>query len=219
MSSKRVVVRNRGILNCCFRTRFGSISPHARTREIRKMDQSSPRFQSAVANSNALSEYIIDDLRNESPKAIRALTDSGHLVSLKNASISTRVAVRNIDVVLYEHDKLPIISAQMAVEHKTVMTAHGKARLNRYGDIIAYCNHMHNHRSDCVVGATVVINTSETYENPDAFARGLERPKFKMAKVVKDTVQVFERIPLRETPDESNDSPEALTIIVINYDR
>ena len=172
----------------------------------------------SAANSNALSEYIIDDLRNESPKAIRALTDSGHLVSLKNASISTRVAVRNIDLVLYEHDKLPIISAQMAVEHKTVMTAHGKARLNRYGDIIAYCNHMHNHRSDCVVGATVVINTSETYENPDAFARGLERPKFKMAKVVKDTVQVFERIPLRETPDESNDSPEALTIIVINYD-
>jgi hypothetical protein len=172
----------------------------------------------SAANSNALSEYIIDDLRNASPKAIRALIDSGSVVPLKNASVSTKVAVRNIDLVLYELKALPVISVQVAVEHKTVMTAHGKARLNRYGDIIAYCNHMHNHRRECVVGATVVINTSEVYENPDAFARGLERPKFKMDKVVRDTVKVFEKIPVRESPDEPNDSPEALAIIVVNYD-
>ena len=77
---------------------------------------------------------------------------------------------------------------------------------------------MHNHRRDCVVGATVVINTSENYENPDAFARGMERPKFKMDKVVRDTVKVFQNIPLRETPDEPNDSPEALAVIIVNYD-
>ena len=98
------------------------------------------------------------------------------------------------------------------------MTAHGKARLNRYGDIIAYCNHMHNHRRDCVVGATVVINTSELYENPDAFAKGLVRPKFKMDRVVKDTVKVFEGIPLREAVDDANDCPEALAVIVVEYD-
>jgi hypothetical protein len=171
-----------------------------------------------AANSNALSEYIIDDLRNVSPKAIRTVIDSRSLVPLKNASVSTKVTVRNIDLVLYEFEALPVISVQIAVEHKTVMTAHGKARKNRYGDIIAYCNHMHNHRRECVVGATVVINTSETYENPDAFARGLERPKFKMDKVVRDTVKVFENIPLRESPDDPNDSPEALAVIIVNYD-
>ena len=171
-----------------------------------------------AANSNALSEYIIDDLRNVSPKAIRTLIDSGSLVPLKNASVSTKVTVRNIDLVLYEFEALPVISVQVAIEHKTVMTAHGKARKNRYGDIIAYCNHMHNHRRDCVVGATVVINMSEAYENPDAFARGLKRPKFKMDKVVRDTVRIFENIPLRESPDEPNDSPEALAVIVVNYD-
>ena len=127
----------------------------------------------SAANSNALSEYIIDDLSYASPKAIGALIQSGHLVPLKNASVSTSVTVRNIDLVLYEKLMLPRICVQLSVEHKTVMTAHGKARKNRYGDIIAYCNHMHNHRRDCIVGATVVINTSEAYENPDAFARGL----------------------------------------------
>ncbi|HEV8588751.1 MAG TPA: hypothetical protein VGQ72_07720 [Pyrinomonadaceae bacterium] len=172
----------------------------------------------SAANSNALSEYIVEDLSRASPKAIKALIKSGHLVPLKNASVSTKVTVRNIDLVLYEKEALPQISVAISVEHKTVMTAHGKARKNRYGDIIAYCNHMHNHRRDCIVGATVVINTSELYENPDAFARGLQRPKFNMDKVVKDTVKIFESIPLRESLDDPNDTPEALAVIVVDYD-
>jgi hypothetical protein len=97
------------------------------------------------------------------------------------------------------------------------MTAHGKARKNRYGDVIAYCNHMHNHRRDCVVGATVVINTSALYLNPDAFAQNLVRLKFK-EKVLRDTIKIFEGIPLRESPEDPNDLPEALTVIVVDYD-
>lgn len=174
----------------------------------------SPRSQT---NSNALSEYIVDDLCVASPKAIGKLVRSEDLVPLKNASVSTSVTVRNIDLVLYERSMLPRICVQLSVEHKTLMTAHGKARKNRYGDIIAYCNHMHNHRRDCIVGATVVINTSELYENPDSFAKGLIRKKLNMEKVVVDTVGVFERIPLRESPDDPSDLPEALTVIVVDY--
>lgn len=173
-----------------------------------------PRSQK---NSNALSDFIIDDLCAASP-AIERLVRSEELAPLKNASVSTSVAVRNIDLVFYEKHLLPKLSVRVSVEHKTLMTAHGKARKNRYGDIIAYCNHMHNHRRDCVVGATVVINTSAAYKNPDAFAEGLERPTFKMEKVVKDTVRVFEGIPLRESQEQPNDQPEALTVIVVNYD-
>src|SRR5712691_12029861 len=173
-----------------------------------------PRSQT---NSNALSEFIMDDLCAASP-AIAERVRSEELVPLKNASVSTSVTVRNVDLVLYEKPMLPRLCVQLSVEHKTVMTAHGKARKNRYGDIIAYCNHMHNHRRECIVGATVVINTSELYENPDAFAKGLVRKKFKMEKVVKDTVKVFSGIPLRESPDDPNDLPEALTVIVVDYD-
>lgn len=127
----------------------------------------------------------------------------------------TRVAERSIDLVLMEGSaKLACLS----VEHKTIMTAHGKARKNRYGDIIAYCNHMHNHRKECIAGAIIVVNTSPLYENPDAFAKGIVRPKFKMEKVVADTIKIFDQIPLRERPEEPNDQPEALAVIVMNYD-
>jgi hypothetical protein len=173
-----------------------------------------PRSQT---NSNALSDFIIDDLKAAS-SAIERQIRSDELTPLINASVSTSVTIRNVDLVLYEKHLLPKLSVRLSVEHKTVMTAHGKARLNRYGDIIAYCNHMHNHRRECIVGATVVINTSALYENPDAFARGLVRPQFKMDKVVKDTVKIFTGIPLREFPEEPNDQPEALTVIVVDYD-
>jgi len=173
-----------------------------------------PRSQ---ANSNALSEFIVDDLCASSPKLER-LIQSDKLSPLKNASVSTSVTVRNVDLVLYEKQSLPNLSVRLSVEHKSVMTAHGKARLNKYEDIIAYCNHMHNHRRECVVGATVVINTSALSENPEAFARGLTRPKLKMEKVVGDTFKIFTGIPLRESPDDPNDQPEALTVIVVEYD-
>jgi hypothetical protein len=57
----------------------------------------------------------------------------------------------------------------------------------------------------------VVVNTSPEYENPDGFAKGLKRPRFKMTKVALDTVAIFSAIPLRN-------QPEALSVMVINYD-
>lgn len=170
----------------------------------------------AAKNSDALSEFIMEDLVAASP-GIAEMVRSERLVPLLNASVSTKVTVRNIDLVYYEKDLLPEISVQVSVENKSVMTAHVKARKNRYGDFISYSNHMHNHRRDCIVGATVIINTSQLYENPDGFARGLVRPNVNMDKVVRSTVKIFEGIPLRETPLDPNDTPEALAVIVVDY--
>ena len=170
-----------------------------------------PRSQ---ANSNALSEFVIADLRESCPAVANDL-DAKRLVPTKNADVRTRVASRNVDLVFLEAEPK---TSRAAVENKTIMTAHGKARWNRYGDLIAYCNHMHNHRPDCIAATIVIVNCSPAYENPDAFARGLLRPKFDMAKVVKDTVKIFADVPLRTSPDEPNDQPEALAVIVVDYD-
>lgn len=39
-----------------------------------------------------------------------------------------------------------------------------------------------------------------------------------MEKVVIDTIAVFQKIPLRDTPSDPTELPEALGIIVVNYD-
>lgn len=169
-----------------------------------------PRGQ---ANSNALSDFLVDDLQRFCPE-LSAHTASGEVTPVRNADVQTRVALRNVDLVF--RDKAGM--ARLAVEHKTIMTAHGKARWNRYGDVIAYCNHMHNHRRECIAAATVIINCSPGYENPDVFAKGLVRPRFDMRKTVVDTAKIFTSVPLRSVPDEPNDEPEALAVLIVDYD-
>ena len=173
-----------------------------------------PRSQ---ANSDALADFVVADLMATCP-ALSAALKAGGLKPLKNPGVRTKVAERSIDLVICEGTKTPDISVRVSVENKTIMTAHGKARKNRYGDLIAYSNHMHNHNRKCVAGAIVVVNISPAYENPDAFAKGLLRPKFKMEKIVADTVKIFDNIPLRDTVDDPNEIPEALAVIVVDYD-
>jgi len=137
-------------------------------------------------------------------------------VPAKNADVLTRVASRNVDLVLSE--KMPVVEVRAAVENKTIMTAHGKARWNRYGDIIAYSNHIHNHNRECIAAAIVVVNCSPAYANPDGFAKGLVRPRFNMPRVVEATVRIFADIPLRTNPNEPNDQPEGIAVLVMDYD-
>jgi hypothetical protein len=171
----------------------------------------------AQANSDALSDFVVSDLR-ESCQVLGAALASGELEARKNPNVQTKSSERSIDLVMHEKGTGPAISVRVSVENKTIMTAHGKARKNRYGDIIAYSNHMHNHRADCIAGAIVVVNLSPRYENPDSFAKGLQRPDFNMEKVVRDTIGIFARIPLRNDPSDPNDQPEALAVIVVDYD-
>ena len=173
-----------------------------------------PRSQ---ANSNALSEFVVRDLKQFCPR-LRSDLCTSHLRPQTNADVWTKVAGRNVDLVLEEEGAGPRISVRLAVEHKTIMTAHAKARWNRYGDIIAYSNHIHNHRRNCIAGTIVIINSSARYENPDSFAKGLRRPGFDMRKIVKDTVKIFADIPLRNDPGEPNDQPEAIAVVVLEYD-
>jgi hypothetical protein len=170
----------------------------------------------AQQNSNALSGFVIADLCAASP-LIQAALASGLLHEKKNAEVSTKVASRNVDLVLHTGEG-PAISVLTSVENKTIMAAHGKARKNRFGDLIAYSNHMHNHRRDCIATGIVVVNTSSIYENPDPFAKGLKRARFDMQKVVPDTIRLFGNLPLRDNPDEPSDQPEALAVIVVDYD-
>ena len=173
-----------------------------------------PRSQ---ANSDALADFVVTDLMATCPVLCNALR-TGKLKPLKNPNVRTKVAERSIDLVIFEQPEGPNISVRVSVENKTIMTAHGKARKNRYGDLIAYSNHMHNHNPKCVAGAIVVVNVSPAYENPDAFAKGLLRPKFKMEKVVADTIAIFDNIPLRDTAGDPSELPEAVAVIVVDYD-
>jgi hypothetical protein len=168
-------------------------------------------------NSDALADFVITDLRSNCG-LLRKYFDERRLIPRKNINVRTKVVERNVDLAIQDVAFLPVVLFPIAVENKTIMTAHWKARKNRYGDIIAYSNHIHNHYREGIAAAIVVVNTSLGYENPDGFAKGLVRPQFKMDRIVKDTTALFADIPLRESPDDPGDQPEAVAVIVVNYD-
>lgn len=173
-----------------------------------------PRSQKS---SNALSEFVVTDLRQASPPIDVALI-SGKLRQAPNSEVKTQVVGRNIDLVISEANNETEGRVVIAIENKTIMAAHGKARKNRFGDLIAYSNHIHNHNRDSIAAGILVINFSGAYENPDPFAKSLKRAKFDMLKVVGSTVELFANLPLREQADEPSDQPEALAVIIISYD-
>ena len=174
-----------------------------------------PRSQQ---NSDALSRFIIDDLCSQSPRLAEEV-ENKTLEARLNRAVRTRVAERNIDLVFVDPSVSgPLNTVRIAVENKTIMTAHGKARKNRYGDIIAYSNHIHNHSASTIAGAVLVVNVSPNYRNPDPFASELSRQYPNMAKIVLDTIGIFTSIPLRKGKEEPNDQPEALAVLVIDYD-
>lgn len=176
-----------------------------------------PRSQ---RHSNVLSNYILDDLIHLSTR-IADDVERGVAQIERNRNVETLVAFRNVDFVLTDVSvEGPLRQTRLSIEHKSIMTAHGKARKNRLGDIFAYVNHIHNHNPMAIAAVTMVINTSPAYINPDSFARELERTHLtsdSWARLIRETVRLFASIPLRHSSSEPNDQPEALAIILVEY--
>jgi len=57
-------------------------------------------------------------------------------------------------------------STHIAVELKTVMTEHGKARKNRKRDLEAHHQHVHDYDRQCIAAGVIVVNASQTFKSP-----------------------------------------------------
>jgi len=167
--------------------------------------------------SVALSGFVVDDLKDRS-SAIRGALASGSLVLEADADVATPSLERNIDMVLWTGSSPKSRQVALAVENKLILAAHGKARKNRLGDIVAFSNHIHNANRRAVVGGLIVVNLSAEYENPDPFADGMTRPTFVMENVVRDTVDIYARLPQRSSAESPHDQPEAFGVFVVRYD-
>lgn len=110
------------------------------------------------------------------------------------------------------------IAARITLENKTIMTAHGKARTNRYGDARAYAAHVHNSSPATIAGFTVVVNMAPTYRNPDAFARAARSSGTNTARATQDTVRLFTSMRLRDEPADQVGRCESVLVLPIEYD-
>lgn len=171
----------------------------------------------AQEHSNALCSYLDEDLRLAIP-SLREYLKSRNLVLESNTDVPPEGGPRSRNIDMAYRREANDGEVVMAVENKTIMTAHGRARKNRLGDLIAYCMHLHNHHPQAVAGFTVVINAAERYRNPDEFSEVAKHKALLKPLELEATIQLFREVPLRGGTTGKADLPEALGILVVEYD-
>lgn len=180
------------------------------------------------AHSNAICLGILHDLLEScAPLAERARR--GELVAWLNYTVLVRHESWNIDLAIGEPAGAPtppepgsIIKmepptlVQIAVEAKSVMTEHGKARRNRLRDFAAFHAHAHIYNKKVVAAGVVVINAADHYWSPTRAPEDITRHR-NVDTLVARTADVFRSIPLRNSADDPA-GIEALCVIVVEHD-
>jgi hypothetical protein len=144
--------------------------------------------------------------------------DAGELVFGLNLDVPAGGGPRSRNIDMGYYTKRTPGAVVLTVENKTTMTAHGRARKNRLGDLLAYCMHLHSHHPRAVAGFTIVVNAAAHYKNPDEFSEVAKHKAVLKPHELEATIDLFRKVPLRTGVSDPGDIPEALAIIVVDYD-
>jgi len=179
-------------------------------------------------HSNFICDAILDDLIENCPElAARAAT--GAIVAKPRHKQIIGYNDWVIDLALGEPSATPkpppddtkisiAVPAviQIAIEAKSVMTEHKKARKNRLRDLQAFHSHAHEYSPDTIAVGLVVINASRYFWSPlrkesDITDHG------NIGKLATEITDTFRAIRLRNEPRDG-EGMEAMGLIVVEHD-
>ncbi|MEW5747200.1 MAG: hypothetical protein AB1793_00220 [Candidatus Thermoplasmatota archaeon] len=107
----------------------------------------------------------------------------------------------------------------VAVDAKTIMTEHGKARRNRQRDLNSFSSILHMSNPRTIVGGLVVVNMSASFMSP--LRAGETTMHANIERLVTETVKLFEDLPRASKTGPSPSKPneiDAVGVIVVDYD-
>lgn len=183
------------------------------------------------AHSDFLSEIIIRDLVQMCPKLGERAAKGEVLAQLRHhQTVNHDDWV--IDIAIGSCADKPVVPVnacirkgppamiQIAIELKSIMTEHGKARRNRLRDFQAFHNYAHQYDPKTVAGAFLVVNSSALFYSPlrkpsDITRHGADIKKARQTGT--DAVDLFRTISLRH---REGDGPglEAMGVVVVEHD-
>ena len=161
--------------------RYGSerIAAWLNTEREWSYPRSVPYHPRSDAHGRAQCQYFLDDLLHESA-AIRHASRNGDLVYQENYQVGHGGLSWNTDLVLGPPADPPAVSndgprdiAQadpadiyLAVDAKSIMTEHQKARRNRQRDINSFADIMHHHHEHALTAGILLVNASSRFDSP-----------------------------------------------------
>ena len=159
------------------------------------------------AHGSASCLFLLDDLIETSDR-FRTAAQDGDVVYREDYTVGSGQSRWNTDLVVgppadgtegdpTEGDR-PILEAEpgevwLAIDAKSVMTEHGKARRNRQRDINSFADIMHRHYPGAVTGGVLLINAAERFKSP-LRDEGDVTVHDNIDRLVSETVDIFRDI-------------------------
>jgi hypothetical protein len=178
------------------------------------------------AHGNALCELVLRDLLVFCPK-VGEHASSGMLVYDLNRKIFVGASQWNIDLVLgppagavqapVPSDPIlraPPATIRIAIEAKTVMTEHGKARRNRQRDLDSFHQFTHRYDPATIAAGLTVVNIARRFKSP---LRPMISQHPNIERLVRETLGLLRTLPTRAAPGEGP-GLEANGAIVVDHD-
>jgi hypothetical protein len=103
---------------------------------------------------------------------------------------------------------------RVAIEAKTIMTEHGKARRNRQRDLDSFHQFVHRYDPETVAAGLTVVNLAERFKSP---LRPEPSSHRNVRALVQETMALFRSLPQRSARGESP-GLEANGAIVVSHD-
>lgn len=172
-------------------------------------------------------QAFLDDLLHHS-HLIRDAAEAGEIVYQQDYTVGAGDSKWNTDLVLGPPDESVAVAVDsprgiaeadlgevwLAIDAKSVMTEHGKARRNRQRDINSFADIMHSHYPGSVTGGIVLINVAERFRSP-LREEGDITEHDRIDELAPETVDIFRDIDRSE--GEISPNVDGVTCVVVEH--
>lgn len=172
-------------------------------------------------------QYLLDDLLYLSDD-LREAAGRSEIVFKEDHTVGAGVMRWNVDLVLGPPEggcqsKLnadeSITSGEpeevwLAVDAKSVMSEHGKARRNRQRDINSFADVMHHHHERAVTGGVLLLNIAERFDSPTRDEDDITE-HHNVERLVEETIDMFRGIERAE--GEISPNVDAVACVVVRH--
>ncbi|MGQ0766824.1 MAG: hypothetical protein ACT4OZ_14345 [Gemmatimonadota bacterium] len=104
----------------------------------------------------------------------------------------------------------------MAIDAKTIMTEHGKARRNRQRDLNSFHDILHRKNARTIVGGLLVVNNAGRFLTPLPRRREGVTEHRNIDRLVSEVIALMDALP-RGRPEPGNPGLDALGVIVVTH--
>jgi len=172
--------------------------------------------------------YFLADLAEESEEFLDAAR-AGEIVYQEDFTVGEGQDRWNTDLVIGPpaadsvqspvEDEVPIAEGEpeeiwLAIDAKSVMTEHGKARRNRQRDINSFADIMHSHYPGSVTGGILLINMADQFRSP-LRDEGDITEHDRIEELVQGTVEIFRTI--NRAQGEVSPNVDAVGCVVVEH--